>query len=208
MKPGTSDEVEVALAEHLVGDVDVAAARVLGLRCRAVAIATSLGFRPCAACRLLLVAAIVLPPRRSAAPVEPLGHAGPLDHRRGRARRDPPRRGRRPGRTRPTPPRASASARTTPTSWRANGFNVVRLGFFYRGYEPSRASTTSPTSTASSGPSACSPRAGIFTLLDFHQDQLAPRYAGRGFPDWFLLDDGLPNTAASRSRRATSSTRR
>ena len=35
--------------------------------------------------------------------------------------------------------------------------------------------------------------AGIFTVLDFHQDQLAPAYNGRGFPDWFLRDDGLPN---------------
>jgi len=26
-----------------------------------------------------------------------------------------------------------------------------------------------------------------------HQDQLAPKYQGRGFGDWFLVDDGLPN---------------
>jgi endoglycosylceramidase len=38
-------------------------------------------------------------------------------------------------------------------------------------------------------------REGIFTLLDFHQDQLAPVYNGRGFPDWFLFDEGLPNGA-------------
>ena len=50
-------------------------------------------------------------------------------------------------------------------------------------------------------------RAGIFTVVDFHQDQLAPAYSGRGFPDWFLLDDGFPNRRQP-FPRATSPTRR
>jgi endoglycosylceramidase len=36
--------------------------------------------------------------------------------------------------------------------------------------------------------------AGVFTLLDRHQDQYTLRYRGRGLPDWAALDDGLPNT--------------
>ena len=35
--------------------------------------------------------------------------------------------------------------------------------------------------------------AGIFVLLDFHQDGYAPKYNGNGFPDWMAIDDGLPN---------------
>jgi endoglycosylceramidase len=35
--------------------------------------------------------------------------------------------------------------------------------------------------------------AGIFVLLDIHQDGYAPKYNGNGFPDWMGIDDGLPN---------------
>jgi endoglycosylceramidase len=35
-------------------------------------------------------------------------------------------------------------------------------------------------------------RAGIVSLLDFHQDQYNQRFQGEGFPDWSVQDDGLP----------------
>ena len=37
-------------------------------------------------------------------------------------------------------------------------------------------------------------RHGIYSLLDFHQDMYNERFAGEGFPDWSVQDDGLPNT--------------
>lgn len=74
-----------------------------------------------------------------------------------------------------------------------HGFNVVRLGAFYGGYErePGRFNERYMDSfTRTQGLLA---RAGIFTVFDFHQDMLNPRYQGRGFADWFIQDDGLPN---------------
>src|SRR5690606_39149555 len=35
-------------------------------------------------------------------------------------------------------------------------------------------------------------RAGIAVLLDFHQDMYNERFQGEGWPDWAVLDDGLP----------------
>src|SRR5439155_1111277 len=36
-------------------------------------------------------------------------------------------------------------------------------------------------------------RHGILSLLDFHQDLYNERFAGEGWPDWAVQDDGLPN---------------
>ena len=33
---------------------------------------------------------------------------------------------------------------------------------------------------------------GIFSLLDFHQDLYNEKFGGEGWPDWAVLDDGLP----------------
>ena len=37
------------------------------------------------------------------------------------------------------------------------------------------------------------PRSGIFSLLDFHQDLYNERFQGEGWPDWQVLDDGVPS---------------
>jgi endoglycosylceramidase len=74
------------------------------------------------------------------------------------------------------------------------GFNVVRLGMFFRGYSPEPGVYDDKYLESFARTQRRLGRAGIFTLLDFHQDQLGPLYAGRGFADWFLIDDGLTNT--------------
>ncbi len=73
------------------------------------------------------------------------------------------------------------------------GFNLVRLGMFFRGFSPAAGSYDTEYLESFARTQRQLAREGIFTLIDFHQDQLAPIYSGRGFPDWFLLDDGLPN---------------
>jgi endoglycosylceramidase len=73
------------------------------------------------------------------------------------------------------------------------GFNVVRLGMFFRGYSPTPGAYDAEYLESFARTQHQLARRGIFTLLDFHQDQLSPVYNGRGFPDWFLLDDGQPN---------------
>ncbi len=76
------------------------------------------------------------------------------------------------------------------------GFNVVRLGMFFRGYSPEPGTYDDKYLGSFARTQRQLARAGIFSLVDFHQDQLGPPYNGRGFPDWFLIDDGLPNPAS------------
>jgi endoglycosylceramidase len=68
---------------------------------------------------------------------------------------------------------------------------------FYRGFEPEPGSFDDAYVDSFVRTQQLLAREGIFTVLDFHQDQLAPEYNGRGFPAWFLQDDDLPNTRAS-----------
>jgi len=75
----------------------------------------------------------------------------------------------------------------------ANGFNVVRLGMFLRGFSPQEGAYDAEYLASFVRTQRQLANAGIFSVVDFHQDQLAPLYNGRGFPDWFLRDDGLPN---------------
>jgi endoglycosylceramidase len=74
----------------------------------------------------------------------------------------------------------------------SQGFNVVRVGVIYKGLEPQpgqiddaylqQIGQTIDTLAAN----------GIYTLLDFHQDMYNEEFAGEGFPDWAVQDDGLP----------------
>jgi endoglycosylceramidase len=73
------------------------------------------------------------------------------------------------------------------------GFNIVRLGAFYGGYERAPGEFTEPYLDSFVRTQRLLARHGIFTLFDFHQDMLNPRYQGRGFADWFIQDEGLPN---------------
>ncbi len=75
----------------------------------------------------------------------------------------------------------------------AQGFNVVRLGMFFRGFSPSPGTYDIGYLRSFRRTQRLLAREGIFTLLDFHQDQLGPPFSGRGFPDWFIDDGGLPN---------------
>jgi endoglycosylceramidase len=74
----------------------------------------------------------------------------------------------------------------------SEGFNVIRLGVIYTAVEPSpgvyddgyldRIRATVDTLAAH----------GIVALLDFHQDMYNERFQGEGWPDWAVMDDGLP----------------
>ena len=142
---------------------------------------------------LLLVAALVLPAGAWAAPVEPLGHSGRwITDARGRvvnfhgAAVVPG--------NETTPPESVGFGEDDADFLASHGFKLVRLGLFYRGYETQPGVyDESYVDTFERTQRQLAAR-GIFSVIDFHQDQLAPRYAGRGFPDWFLIDDGLPNT--------------
>src|SRR5918999_523300 len=76
---------------------------------------------------------------------------------------------------------------------RDSGFNVVRLGVFGEPLAPQAGRIDEQHLESFVRTHRLLAARGIFTLLDLHQDLLAARYGGRGFADWFLLDDGLPN---------------
>jgi endoglycosylceramidase len=81
---------------------------------------------------------------------------------------------------------------------RRHGFNTIRLGLIYNGLEPdppgpdgaARYQGEYLRSIARS--ERVLARHRIFTLLDAHQDMYNERFEGEGWPDWQVIDDGLP----------------
>jgi endoglycosylceramidase len=76
---------------------------------------------------------------------------------------------------------------------RSQGFNVVRLGLFSEGWEKQPGVFEAGYLAAYLRTQRLLGRAGIFSVVDFHQDMLNTRFQGRGFADWFIRDDGVPN---------------
>jgi endoglycosylceramidase len=79
-----------------------------------------------------------------------------------------------------------------------HGFNTIRLGIIYKGLEPEPPEGGEPQyrdgylrSIAKTESQLA--RRGVFTLLDFHQDLYNERFQGEGWPDWQVLDDGVPS---------------
>jgi endoglycosylceramidase len=92
----------------------------------------------------------------------------------------------------PYQPRAVGFGADDAAFLRRNGFDTVRLGLIYKAVEPrpghyDRAYLNTVRSTE-----RMLARRGIFSLLDFHQDLYNEKFDGEGFPDWAVLDDGLP----------------
>ena len=75
-----------------------------------------------------------------------------------------------------------------------NGFDVVRLGVIYAAVEPSPGVYDDAYLAGIAATVGTLAAHGIYTLLDFHQDQYNERFHGEGFPSWAVQDDGLPNT--------------
>jgi endoglycosylceramidase len=106
----------------------------------------------------------------------------------------------------------------------SDGFDVVRLGIFWKGLEPGNAPMNDPAICTPGKPSASGhgqfdakifdaymakleqtisllARHGIYSLVDMHQDSMNEVFAGEGFPDWAVCTDGIkpvdyPNVAA------------
>jgi endoglycosylceramidase len=73
-----------------------------------------------------------------------------------------------------------------------HGFNNVRLGVIYAGVEPQPGRYSTEYLWQIKRTQQLLARHGVFSLLDFHQDLYNERFTGEGFPDWAVLDDGLP----------------
>jgi endoglycosylceramidase len=73
-----------------------------------------------------------------------------------------------------------------------HGFNNVRLGTIYAGVEPRPGEYDDAYIARIGRVERMLARHGVFSLIDFHQDLYNERFGGEGFPDWAVLDDGLP----------------
>ncbi len=65
-----------------------------------------------------------------------------------------------------------------------NGFNAIRLGLIYAAVEPAPGRYDEGYLASVAETVRTLHRAGIVTVLDFHQDLYSERFQGEGFPDW------------------------
>jgi endoglycosylceramidase len=72
------------------------------------------------------------------------------------------------------------------------GFNTVRLGVIYKAVEPKPGVYDDAYLAKIAETAALLEKHGIAPLIDFHQDMYNERFQGEGWPDWAVLDDGLP----------------
>lgn len=75
-----------------------------------------------------------------------------------------------------------------------NGLTVVRVGVIWAALEPRPGVFDDAYLARIAQTVRMLGRHGIVSILDFHQDQMNGRFAGEGFPDWAVLDGGLPNS--------------
>ena len=75
---------------------------------------------------------------------------------------------------------------------RRNGFDTVRLGVIEKGVEPRPGQFHGTYIRKLRATERMLARHRIFSLLDFHQDLYNEKFGGEGWPDWAVLDDGLP----------------
>jgi len=73
-----------------------------------------------------------------------------------------------------------------------HGFNSVRLGTIYEAVEPQPGVYDDAYLDRIGAVQRTLARQRIFSLIDFHQDLYSERFSGEGFPDWAVIDDGLP----------------
>lgn len=74
----------------------------------------------------------------------------------------------------------------------SNGFDVVRLGVFYSALEPRPGVLSASYLNSIATTVGLLAHDGVYSILDFHQDQLNTEFGGDGFPRWSVLTNGLP----------------
>lgn len=79
----------------------------------------------------------------------------------------------------------------TPQRMAEQGFNGVRLVIFFDQLMPKPGAISGAYLDRIAKAVAAYKQAGIYTLIDFHQDQYGPLVGGRGMPDWAVFSDGF-----------------
>ena len=141
---------------------------------------------------IALLACALAAPAADAAPAAPLGHAGRwITDAQGRvvilhglnvvAKRPP------------YAPDALGFGADDAEFLARNGLEAVRLGIMYTSVEPSPGVYDDAYIDRILRTQRLLAAAGVFSLIDFHQDSYNERFDGQGFPDWAVQDDGLPS---------------
>jgi endoglycosylceramidase len=141
---------------------------------------------------IVALLALAAAPAALAAPAAPLGHAGRwITDAQGRVLI--PHGLNMVSKVRPYSPAATGFGADDARLLARSGLNVVRLGVIYAAVEPQPGSYDDAYLAGIARTVATLGRQGVYSLLDFHQDQYNERFHGEGFPDWAVQDDGLPN---------------
>lgn len=70
------------------------------------------------------------------------------------------------------------------------GFTVIRLGFMWAGFEPTRGAYNTTYLNIMKSIAATAAKFGIYTLIDMHQDVFSDRFCGEGVPSWAVKSTG------------------
>ena len=70
------------------------------------------------------------------------------------------------------------------------GFTVIRLGFMWAGFEPTRGNFNTTYLNVIKSIAANASKFGIYTLIDMHQDVFSERFCGEGMPSWAVQSFG------------------
>jgi hypothetical protein len=70
------------------------------------------------------------------------------------------------------------------------GFTVIRLGFMWAGFEPTRGNYNTTYLNIIKSIAANASKFGIYTLIDMHQDVFSERFCGEGVPSWAVHSFG------------------
>ncbi|MFZ0666431.1 MAG: cellulase family glycosylhydrolase [Acidimicrobiales bacterium] len=73
----------------------------------------------------------------------------------------------------------------------ADGFDVVRVGVIYSALEPKPGIFSSSYINSIAATVDTLGSHGVYSLLDFHQDQMSTAFGGEGFPAWSVETNGL-----------------
>jgi endoglycosylceramidase len=92
----------------------------------------------------------------------------------------------------PYTPAATGFGDVAARSLSDDGFDVVRLGVIYSAVEPTPGMFDGKYLDSIAATTSILARHGIYTLLDFHQDQMSQALGGEGFPSWSVQTNGLP----------------
>jgi endoglycosylceramidase len=91
----------------------------------------------------------------------------------------------------PYTPGAAGFGSAAAATLASNGFDVVRLGVLYQAVEPRPGVIDHAYLKSLATTVAQLSRRGVYTLLDFHQDELNQEFGGEGFPKWSVQTNGL-----------------